>query len=789
MANRFDAKVASIIPEKQMVNFRKTVRAFVDGLTAEGQEVSLDILYEKISYHYKNIIAQRTTNPWKVMVRHRLTQFIQSALDYMKAHPQSPMKKEEYNWYISPVEDDFPGLYVPPPSQPSSSVNTAMTIFRKDVKGAMDALKDSKIKYTVNSIVACLRYNSLSYRLRDITGLKYSVESVLDHLKANPDHPTTYTTTYTIPQLSVTPPSITAQVQNNPNPNISFSPVPLPDLSFADIGGISQIIEDIKQIVLSPLLHANLYNHLGVTAPRGILLHGVSGVGKSLLARAIVGEIKKHQTSFSFFDINATECIAGIVGQSEDRIRDLFNMAITKSPSIILIDDIDLISSKGNTQRDMQVRLISQLTASMDSLATKGNVTVIATTSRINDIDSNLRRPGRFDRELLIPLPDLASRYNIFAILTKNIRINPDFSIEALLSNTPGYVGSDINSLIKEAAALAVQRYTKNKDSAASSSSAVPARRIAINKIKPIDSLYIEEEDFYLALKVVQPAAIRDGFPVVPNITWDQIGGLEEVRKELFLSVVVPLRYPDLYKSFGSDVSSGAILYGPPGCGKTLIAKAIANEASANFISVKGPELFSKYVGDSERAVRELFAKARASSPCVIFFDEIDALAPRRGRSDGGSAVQERVVNQLLTEMDGVTERKNVFLLAATNRLDIIDPALLRPGRFDKKLEVFLPNISERKSIINVLINTLIQKGVAIADLDLDYLAERTAGYSGADLAFLFQEAGRIAARDIALAAFETTKTTFNISSAAAGQGILLEHIELALNKITPSNN
>jgi ribosome biogenesis ATPase len=516
-----------------------------------------------------------------------------------------------------------------------------------------------------------------------------------------------------------------------------------PNQRFSDVGGIENAIELIRELVEWPLRHVQLYTHLGVDPPRGILLHGPSGCGKTLLANAVAGEL-----GVPFLKISAPELVAGLSGESEQRVRALFEEAKYLAPSLIFIDEIDAITSRRDTSnREMLHRILAQLLTCLDSisldLTENRPIVVIGATNRPEALDPALRRAGRFDREIELGAPDEEAREKILCSVTRRMRLSRDFIFKNIARRTAGYVGADLAALATEAAAAAIRRIGHE----------IPADSLAATNVAELDTtqldmLFVSMDDFAVALGRVQPSALREGFSTVPDVSWDDVGALDDLRKELENAVIEPLREPEKYARFGIGISAGVLLYGPPGCGKTLLAKAVANESGANFICVKGPELLDKYVGESERAVRRLFQRARASAPCVIFFDELDALAPRRAyggysvstgsENDAiGSNASERLVNQLLTELDGIHPRKQVFVIGATNRPDLIDAAMLRPGRFDKLLYVPLPDEVGRRSILEAATRKVPLDPLA----NLDCVAAATQGFSGADLTALVREA------------------------------------------------
>lgn len=551
-------------------------------------------------------------------------------------------------------------------------------------------------------------------------------------------------------------------------------PTPRPTERYSNLGGMSSLLQQVRELIEYPLSRPELFLHLGVEPPRGVLLRGPPGCGKTHLAKAISGEL-----NVSYFQVSAPELVGGVSGESELRVRTLFESAANYAPAIIFIDEIDAIAPKrgegsGGGGKSMEKRIVAQLLTSMDSIHPKNNrnaaaVIVLGATNRPDAMDPALRRAGRFDREIVLGAPDEAAREGILRVMTSEMRVEGSLDYKVLARKTPGFVGADLRSLTKEAAVIAIQRIfnmdllndSDNKEQVDDKLdlNATPAKEIQeespssndINSIVPLTPeqlhpLYITMEDFLAAVPHVQPSSKREGFATVPDVSWDDIGALASIREELTLSVLEPISHPEKFEALGLPLPAGVLLYGPPGCGKTLLAKAIANESGANFISVKGPELLDKYVGESERSVRVVFERARSSSPCIIFFDELDSLCPKRGSDSGGGGVSERVVNQLLTEMDGLDSRRSVFVIAATNRPELIDPAMLRPGRLDKLLYVPLPSPNDRYSILQALSAT-----VKIAsDVNLHAIAHdsRANGFSGADCAALLREAGLAVLRD-----------------------------------------
>ncbi|ODV91594.1 hypothetical protein CANCADRAFT_73317 [Tortispora caseinolytica NRRL Y-17796] len=529
---------------------------------------------------------------------------------------------------------------------------------------------------------------------------------------------------------------------------------PPANVRLSDLGGVDSTIERVLELIAMPLLHPEVYIHTGIDPPRGVLLHGPPGCGKTLLANAIAGEL-----GVPFISISAPSVISGMSGESEKKIREVFDEARSLAPCLMFIDEIDAITPKRESaQREMERRVVAQLLTSMDSLSmanTGGQaVVIIGATNRPDSLDAALRRAGRFDTEIAMTVPSEASRERILRVLSKKLRITGDFDFAALAKMTPGFVGADLNALTSAAGVCAIKRifeYLKGTEIDTSSMDVDDSPSSLIKKFidahpdpltpEQLEPLSISLADFITALPTIQPSSKREGFTTVPDVTWADVGALGPIRKELQMAIVQPIMRPDLYKSVGITAPSGVLLWGPPGCGKTLLAKAVANESRANFISVRGPELLNKYVGESERAVRQVFLRARASVPCVIFFDELDALVPKRDEALSESSA--RVVNTLLTELDGLNDRQSVYVIGATNRPDMIDAAMLRPGRLDKPLFVQLPTETERYEILR----TLTRKTPLSDDVDIKLLAADNRGrnFSGADLAALVREAAVVA--------------------------------------------
>ncbi|XP_018404185.1 PREDICTED: nuclear valosin-containing protein-like [Cyphomyrmex costatus] len=623
-------------------------------------------------------------------------------------------------------------------------------------------------------------------------------------------------------------------------------PIMKSKISFSDVGGSDKVLKTVCKL-LAHIKHPEIFKQLGISPPRGFLLHGPPGCGKTLLAHAVAGEL-----NIPLIKVAGPELVTGVSGESEARIRELFEQALILAPCVVFLDEIDAVTPhRATAQREMERRIVAQLLSSLDELNLNQNgdrVLVIGATNRPDSLDPALRRAGRFDREVCLGIPDREARARILAVHTEKVVLAPNVSLSTIASLTPGFVGADLVALIREAAMVAVDRVFEdlNKSKQEEKSSEVteiekqPNKETEIpensenlidtsvttrsptttipttiendltfpqelpkNSIpeiakmdiiqehsadlstlltwlhtepplspKRLSTLCIEHSDFETALRIVQPSAKREGFATVPDVTWDDVGSLRNIRQELQMAILAPVKHSEHFNTLGLTAASGVLLCGPPGCGKTLLAKAVANEAGINFISVKGPELLNMYVGESEKAVRQCFLRARNSSPCVIFFDEIDALCPKR--TEGDNSASARVVNQMLTEMDGVEGRQGVFLMAASNRPDIIDPAVLRPGRLDKIVYVGLPNASDRVDILRAVTKNATRPKLA-SDVDLNQVAydNRCDGYTGADLAALIREAGMEALKEI-----------------IAGYGqpeISMRHIFQAFDKVQPS--
>lgn len=499
-------------------------------------------------------------------------------------------------------------------------------------------------------------------------------------------------------------------------------------VTYEDIGGLDREIAKIREMIELPLKHPELFERLGVEAPKGVLLHGPPGTGKTLLAKAVANE-----TNASFYHIGGPEIMSKFYGESEERLREIFKEAQENAPSIIFIDEIDSIAPKREeVSGDVEKRIVSQLLTIMDGLESRGKIVVIGATNRVNALDPALRRPGRFDREIEIGLPDRKGRLQILQIHTRGMPVSEDVEPQDIADRTHGFVGADMEALVKEAAMGALRRVLPEINLEESS---VPA--------EILDKINVTMKDFEDALREVPPSIMREVLVESPNVHWDDVGGLEETKKELREAIEWPLKYKAIFTHASVEPPKGIMLYGPPGTGKTLVAKAVATESGVNFISVKGPELLSKWVGESERGVREVFRKARQAAPCIVFFDEVDSVVPPRGR-DMGTNVTERVVSQILTELDGLDTLKDVVVIAATNRPDMVDPALMRPGRIDRMLYIPNPDLEARKEIIKIHTRN---KPLA-DDVDMDELAEQMENYSGADIAAVCSAASMAAIND-----------------------------------------
>ena len=540
----------------------------------------------------------------------------------------------------------------------------------------------------------------------------------------------------------------------------------VPQVTYEDIGGIHNEIKKVREMIELPLRHPEIFEKLGIEAPKGVLLYGPPGTGKTLLAKAVANESNAH-----FISISGPEIMSKFYGESEARLREIFKEAREKAPSIIFVDEIDSIAPKREeVTGEVERRVVSQMLSLMDGLEARGKVIVISATNRPNAIDPALRRPGRFDREIEIKVPDKKGRKDILQIHSRNMPLSDDVNIDKISSVSHGYVGADLEYLCKEAAMKCLRRL-------------LPILNLEEEKLPPetLDKLIVTHEDFTKALIEVTPSGMREVFIENPDIKWTDVGGLKEVKQELQEAVEWPMKYPGLYDKLGHSMPRGILLHGPSGTGKTLLAKAVATESEANFVSVRGPELLSKWVGESERGIREIFKRARQSAPCVVFFDEIDSIAPIRG-AGGETAVSERVVSQLLTELDGMENMHGVVVLAATNRADMIDPALLRPGRFDKIIQIPLPDKESRKSILKInaaKIPTITEESDP-NHVDFEKLADITDGLSGADTASIANTAVSLVIHKF----LDSNPDVKDLEKSSVDAKVEMKHFEEAVKKV-----
>lgn len=544
-----------------------------------------------------------------------------------------------------------------------------------------------------------------------------------------------------------------------------FSGEGFPTITYEDLGGLKDAVTKVREMIDLPLRHPELFKRMGVKAPRGVLLKGPPGTGKTLLAKAIANE-----TSANFFSLSGPEVMSKFYGESEARLREMFQKAEHNAPSIIFIDELDAIAPKrDNVIGEVEKRVVAQLLSLMDGLSSRGLVVVIAATNRVNAIDPALRRTGRFDREIEIGVPDSDGRREILHIHTRGMPLAKNVDINKIADRSHGFVGSDLQLLAKEAAMRAIRRILPEID--------LTAESIPSDVLKKIQ---VDMDDFTTVLNEMEPSAMREVFVEIPNVRWSDIGGLEELKQELRETIEWPLKYKSVFDYANANPPKGVFIYGPPGTGKTLIAKAVANESEANFISIKGPELLSKWVGESEKGIREIFRKARQAAPCIIFFDEIDAIAPTRGGDSSDSHVTERVISQLLTELDGLEELKNVTVIAASNRPDIVDPALLRSGRFDRHIYVPPPDRDSRIKIIRIHI-----KNIPLGNIDVERLADMTENFTGADLASFISTAVMLAIRQHIFKYQDPIDAEKHVRELRVN----MQHVEDAMKKIHPLSN
>jgi transitional endoplasmic reticulum ATPase len=536
-----------------------------------------------------------------------------------------------------------------------------------------------------------------------------------------------------------------------------------PSVTYEDIGGLDRELEQVREMIELPMRHPELFNRLGIEPPKGVLLHGPPGTGKTLIAKAVANEIDAH-----FHTISGPEIMSKYYGESEEQLREVFEEAEENAPAIVFIDELDSIAPKrGEAGGDVERRVVAQLLSLMDGLEARGQVVVIGATNRVDAIDPALRRGGRFDREIEIGVPDRDGRKEILQVHTRNMPLAEEVELDAYADNTHGFVGADLESLAKEAAMTALRRIRPQIDLESEEIDA-----------EVLERLEVTENDFREALKGIEPSALREVFVEVPDVTWEDVGGLEDTKERLRETIQWPLEYPEVFQAMDMESAKGVLLYGPPGTGKTLLAKAVANQADSNFISIKGPELLSKWVGESEKGVREVFEKARSNAPTVVFFDEIDSIATERGRGSTDSGVSERVVSQLLTELDGLEELEDVVVIATTNRPDLIDSALLRPGRLDRHVHVPVPDEEARKKIFEVH-----TRDKPLADgVDLERLARKTEGYVGADIEAVCREAAMTASRE-----FVHSVKKEEVAESVGNVRITMDHFEAALDEVPPS--
>ncbi|MEM0343326.1 MAG: CDC48 family AAA ATPase [Thermoplasmata archaeon] len=550
-----------------------------------------------------------------------------------------------------------------------------------------------------------------------------------------------------------TTPSGVVQVAEKTELSVKTEPVEAalierPSVTYEDIGGLEEELQRIREMIELPLKHPEVFSRLGIDPPKGVLLFGPPGTGKTLIARAVANE-----AGANFFSIQGPEIMSKFYGQSEERLRDIFTEAEKNAPSVIFIDELDSIAPRRDeVHGEVERRVVAQLLTLMDGLTSRGNVIVIAATNREDAIDPALRRPGRFDREIEIGVPSAEGRKEILQIHTRGMPLDESVQLEYIAKITHGFVGADLAALAREAAMKSLRRHLPEIDLG----KPIPA--------EVLEKMKVTAQDFSEALREIEPSAMREVLVEMPAARWDDIGGLDDIKKELREAIELPMEDPESFARMGIRPPRGVLLFGAPGTGKTLIARAVANETRANFISIKGPEIMSKWVGESEKAVRMIFKKAKQVSPSIVFLDEIDAIAPRRG-SHFDTGATERVVNQLLTSMDGLEDMENVFVIAATNRPDIVDPALLRPGRFDKILLVPVPDERARLKILQIH-----TKNMPLENVDLEGLAKRLEGFVGADLENLCREA--------ALTALRQSKTATKVTA---------QHFEEALTRVHPS--
>ncbi|MFC6753667.1 CDC48 family AAA ATPase [Halorubrum tibetense] len=536
-----------------------------------------------------------------------------------------------------------------------------------------------------------------------------------------------------------------------------------PDVTYEDIGGLDDELEQVREMIELPMRHPELFKRLGIDPPKGVLLHGPPGTGKTLIAKAVANEIDA-----SFHTISGPEIMSKYYGESEEQLRDVFEEATEEAPAIVFMDELDSIAPKREEAGgDVERRVVAQLLSLMDGLEDRGEVVVIGATNRVDAIDPALRRGGRFDREIEVGVPDRDGRKEILQVHTRNMPLVDGIDLDEYAENTHGFVGADLESLAKESAMHALRRIRPELDLESDEIDA-----------DVLNSIQVTETDFKQAMKGIEPSALREVFVEVPDVTWDQVGGLEDTKERLRETIQWPLEYPEVFDELDMQAAKGVLMYGPPGTGKTLLAKAVANEAESNFISIKGPELLNKFVGESEKGVREVFSKARENAPTIVFFDEIDSIATERGGNTNDSGVGERVVSQLLTELDGLESLEDVVVIATTNRPDLIDSALLRPGRLDRHVHVPVPDEEARRKILEVHTRN---KPLA-DDVDLDVIARKTEGYVGADIEAVAREASMNASRE-----FIESVPREEVGESVGNVRVTMAHFEGALEEVNPS--
>ena len=553
------------------------------------------------------------------------------------------------------------------------------------------------------------------------------------------------------------------EIVSGPGGGAGQAPDGSPDVTYEDIGGLDDELEQVREMIELPMRHPELFKRLGIDPPKGVLLHGPPGTGKTLIAKAVANEIDAN-----FHTISGPEIMSKYYGESEEQLRDVFEEATEEAPAIVFMDELDSIAPKREEAGgDVERRVVAQLLSLMDGLEERGEVVVIGATNRVDAIDPALRRGGRFDREIEVGVPDRDGRKEILQVHTRNMPLTDGVDLDEYAENTHGFVGADLESLAKESAMHALRRIRPEIDLESDEIDA-----------DVLNSIQVTESDFKEAIKGIEPSALREVFVEVPDVNWNDVGGLGDTKERLRETIQWPLEYPEVFEELDMQAAKGVLMYGPPGTGKTLLAKAVANESESNFISIKGPELLNKYVGESEKGVREVFSKARENAPTIVFFDEIDSIATERGGGATDSGVGERVVSQLLTELDGLESLEDVVVIATTNRPDLIDSALLRPGRLDRHVHVPVPDEAGRRKILEVHTR---EKPLA-DDVDLDAIARRTEGYVGADLEAVAREASMSASRE-----FIQSVSREEVRESVGNVRVTMAHFENALDEVNPS--